>query len=140
MSPTTTRSSLTPQSLRRRRTAGPLGTKPTLEVVLMPSASRRAACWAPNPRWRWFRCPALPAATRPRPGRDPSVRRAGEALRVRSGAPVLAAVEAGDRVHVRGRELEVEQLEVLPDALGRRRLREHDRVPLDVPAQHDLGR
>ena len=61
-------------------------------------------------------------------------------VRVRPGAAVLAAVEPRDRLVVGRLELEVEELEVLLDPLGRRRLREDDVAALDVPAQDDLRR
>jgi len=56
-----------------------------------------------------------------------------ERVRVRTGASVFASVEPGDRIHVVGPELEVEQLEVLLHALWRHRLREYDVAALDVP-------
>src|SRR5215204_5852087 len=64
----------------------------------------------------------------------------GERVGVRTGAAVLASVERGDRVHVAGLELEVEQLEVLLHARRRHRLWEYDVAALDVPPQDDLRR
>src|SRR5215210_47414 len=81
-----------------------------------------------------------PRRARPRPGRGKSAGDVSERVRVRTGAAVLTPVERGDRLHVGGLELEVEQLEVLLHARWRHRLREHDVAALDVPPQDDLGR
>jgi hypothetical protein len=51
--------------------------------------------------------------------------------------PVSRASIAGELV---GRELEVEDVEVLRDPLWLRRLRDHRTAPLQVPAQHHLRR
>ena len=64
----------------------------------------------------------------------------GRAEDIRIGAaahPRVEGVDAGDLVVA---ELEVEDLDVLCDARGVRRLRDRRAALLDVPAQHDLGR
>src|SRR5947209_8225445 len=61
-----------------------------------------------------------------------------ERVRVWTVAAGLAAVEPVDRRDVGGLELEVENLDVLADPLGRHRLREDDVPVLDVPAKDDL--
>src|SRR5581483_6399047 len=61
-----------------------------------------------------------------------------ERVRVGAVAAGLAAVEPVDRRDVGGLELEVEDLDVLADPLGRHRLREDDVPVLDVPAEDDL--
>ena len=56
-----------------------------------------------------------------------------------SGPPRAVGVERVDRGHLVGGELEVEDVDVLGDAVGLGGLRD-DRAPvLDPPAQHDLG-
>src|SRR4051812_10345715 len=68
-------------------------------------------------------------------------RSAGDVVeRVGVGAGALAAVQPGQRRHLVGPELEVEQREVLLDALAGHRLREDDVAARDVPTQDDLGR
>src|SRR5690349_7868941 len=62
----------------------------------------------------------------------------GHHVGVRPRATVLAAVQGVDLGDLVVAQLEVEQPDVLLDALGRRRLREHDAAALDVPAQRDL--
>src|SRR6188472_459724 len=52
----------------------------------------------------------------------------------------VARVERIDRTHLRIRQGEVEDVEVLLEALAAHRLGEHDEALLQVPAQHDLGR
>src|SRR5215208_2307822 len=64
----------------------------------------------------------------------------GEGVGVRAAAAALTLVERGDFFHIVGIELEVEELEVLPHARWRHRLREHDVASLDVPPQNDLRR
>ena len=49
-----------------------------------------------------------------------------------------AAVEGRDRFHVVRRELEIEHVEVLGDALGAHRLRDRDDAALRQPAKGDL--
>src|SRR3954447_4127258 len=83
-----------------------------------------------------FRGPALSTPFRA----FTSVRHVVERVRVRAGAPVLAAVEPVDGADVVRLEPEVEQLEVLLHAGAVDRLREDDAAALDVPAQHHLGR
>src|SRR6185437_6660502 len=61
-----------------------------------------------------------------------------ERVRVGAVAAGLAVVEPVDRRDVGGLELEVEDLDVLADPLGRHRLREDDIPVLDVPAEDDL--
>src|ERR1700723_762692 len=56
------------------------------------------------------------------------------------GADALVLVQRADLGYVTARELEVEDVEVLPDPGRGDRLRENDVAALDVPAQHDLGR
>src|ERR1700733_7493373 len=75
---------------------------------------------------------------RDHPPRPPGRRLAGE--RVRVGAHALVLVQRADRLDVLTGELEVEDFDVLGDALGLDRLREDDVAALDVPAQDDLGR
>src|SRR5215216_6742396 len=64
----------------------------------------------------------------------------GERVGVWTGAAALTLVKRGDLIHIAGVELEVEELEVLPHARWRHRLREHDVAALDVPPQNDLRR
>src|SRR6478609_9110232 len=54
------------------------------------------------------------------------------------GAAAPAGVEAGDGGELLGGELEVEDVEVLGDALGLGGLRDHRAAVLQAPAQHDL--
>jgi hypothetical protein len=56
------------------------------------------------------------------------------------GAGPLVAVQCADRLDVLAGQLEVEDLDVLLDALRGDRLGEDDIAALDMPAQHDLGR
>src|SRR5215469_13216443 len=63
---------------------------------------------------------------------------AGELVRVRAGALVL--VQQRDVLDVGSGQLEVEDVDVLPDPVRGDRLGEHDVAPLDVPAQDDLSR
>src|ERR1700733_244320 len=70
---------------------------------------------------------------RDHPPRPPGRRLAGE--RVRVGAHALVLVQRADRLDVLTGELEVEDVDVLCDALGLDRLREDD-----VAAQDNLGR
>ena len=49
-------------------------------------------------------------------------------------------VQQRDVLDVGGGQLEVEDVDVLPDPVRGDRLGEHDVAPLDVPAQHDLSR
>ena len=68
---------------------------------------------------------------------------AAEALEgdgVRLGAAALAGVERVDGGQLVGGELEVEDVEVLGDAVRLGRLRDDRAALLQVPAQHDLGR
>ena len=57
---------------------------------------------------------------------------------VRVGAVALTGVHGTDRSHVIVRQHEVEHVDVLPDAIGVRGLRQHDDAALDVPADHGL--
>src|SRR5215469_10967234 len=63
---------------------------------------------------------------------------AGELVRVRAGALVL--VQQRDVLDVGGGQLEVEDVDVLPDPVPGDRLGEHDVASLDVPAQDNLSR
>jgi O-acetylserine/cysteine efflux transporter len=65
-------------------------------------------------------------------------RSAGERIGV--GTDPHTPVQRGDHLVVVGRQLEVEDVEVLPDPGRGDRLGEHDVAALDVPAQHHLGR
>src|SRR5580704_8278362 len=60
-----------------------------------------------------------------------------ELIRVRPGP--LVPVERADRLDVLAGELEVKDVDVLPDPGGRDGLGEDDVAPLDVPAQDYLG-
>src|SRR5919107_3856970 len=64
----------------------------------------------------------------------------GERVGVWPGTTALTLVERGDLFHIAGVEFEVEELEVLPQARWRHRLREHDVATLNVPPQNDLRR
>ena len=55
------------------------------------------------------------------------------------GTDPHAPVQRGDHLVVVGGELEVEDVDVLPDPGRGDRLGEHDVAALDVPAQHQLG-
>jgi len=63
---------------------------------------------------------------------------AGEGVGV--GTDPHAPVQRGDHLVVVGGELEVEDVDVLPDPGRGDRLGEHDVAALDVPAQYHLGR
>src|SRR5690349_2290036 len=52
----------------------------------------------------------------------------------------LVAIQVGDQLHLFGRQLEVENRQVLAQPLGASRLGYHRRAALHTPAQHDLGR
>src|SRR5690348_17394509 len=56
------------------------------------------------------------------------------------GAGALVLVQHGDVLDVGSGQLEVEDVDVLPDPVCGDRLGEHDIAALEVPAQHDLGR
>src|SRR2546423_8584709 len=109
--------------------------------MICPSARTSATPIARNDRYAFVVMPDAPSwgdLTKEVPGRlrretPPSPR---ESVRVRPGSPGL--VELADRRHVLVVELEAEHVDVLPDPLGRRRLRENDVAELDVPAQHHL--
>src|SRR5438270_11482047 len=58
---------------------------------------------------------------------------------VRLGAAATAGVQAVDRGHFLGRELEVEHVDVLRDAAGLGGLRNDRASLLQTPAQHHLG-
>src|ERR1700760_2594308 len=81
---------------------------------------------------------ARPSAELSTPKRHSSTRDVREGVRVGAVAAGLAAIEAVDRRDVGRLELEVEDLDVLADPLGRYRLREDDVPVLDVPAEDDL--
>src|SRR5207248_11422852 len=55
-------------------------------------------------------------------------------------ASALVPVQHRDVLDVGGGQLEVEDVDVLPDPVRGDRLGEHDVAPLDVPAQYDLSR
>ena len=57
---------------------------------------------------------------------------------VRISTVALAGVDGGDGGHIIDREVEVEDLEVLLDALGMSGLGKHDDAALDVPTNHYL--
>src|SRR5690606_21550288 len=61
----------------------------------------------------------------------------GRRIRVGADAPIL--VDVGDRLHLIGREGEVEDVEVLTDPLRVRGLRDRDVAELHMPAQDDLS-
>ena len=54
--------------------------------------------------------------------------------------PLVASVEGRELVHVGPVELEVEDVPVLVQPLGFRRLGDRDEAELDVPPEHDLRR
>src|SRR4051812_29586728 len=68
----------------------------------------------------------------------PSVGDPGEGVRVGAAAAGGAVVEGVDAADLLGRELEVEELEVLPDPCRGDGLGEDDVAALNVPTQHDL--
>src|ERR1700722_5472171 len=72
--------------------------------------------------------------------RYPGAVRLHRAELVRVGAGALVPVQRGDRFVVLAGQLEVEDVDVLPDPGRGDRLGEDDVAALDVPAQHDLGR
>src|SRR5215469_159551 len=62
---------------------------------------------------------------------------ASERIRVRAGP--LATVQGADRLDVLAGQLEVEDVDVLPDPRRGHRLGENNVAALDVPAEHHLG-
>src|SRR5215207_1185297 len=81
-----------------------------------------------------------PSATRAWLKREGLAWHVGERVGVWTGTAALTLVERRDLFHIARLELEVEELEVLPHARWRHRLREHDVATLDVPPQNDLRR
>src|SRR3954471_22996320 len=74
------------------------------------------------------------------PAERASARNVVELVRIRTRPALLAAVEVAEVAHRVGVELEVEELEVLPDAPRRHGLREDDVAALEMPAEHHLRR
>src|SRR3954451_19815291 len=108
---------------------------------IRPASRMRRSSWSPSGAGAYSRTSRrLAIANQASTGRRVLGGQVRERVGVQPGPARLALVERRDLVDVLGSELEVEELEVLADARGRGRLREHDAPALQVPAQDDLGR
>src|SRR3954453_3806691 len=138
---------VTPRSAAARITAMPcslggIGGKLWL-MPMQPSPIAETSRFCPSVRFFMSSSPPGERIGGPRKAGGTSCLgdRAAEVLQVdvgRLGAAADAGVECVDRREFVAAELEVENVEVLGDALGAHRLRDCRAALLDVPAQHHL--
>src|SRR3954452_12699251 len=96
---------------------------PPISPLLAALTTASTSCSVMSPRTSVIRMTALPAV---------------ELVRVGAYAPRLR--HRRQRGHLRIGQLDIEDVEVLPDPLLVRRLRDDGAAELDVPAQDDLRR